>query len=258
MISSIALKGMYDIGVNENNKFKMGDTTMSISDVPFVRYQFDSYDESQIEYIKKMMKKFNYSVHLYEIHNLSPEDIDGIETLEQEIPNLAKFLYIKVDDETVLNKKFTFSLDIVESVIDSCEINRIMLKDCSSTLDNVTATILRNQIAEATDFDIDDIGICGSPLSFGELCCLTAVKAREIAAEYSDNKDFPLPTANHQSMNCCGCIRYYTFENSVSAPAVKGSKSKTTKDKDGTDKVEKSVKQVKSKKFSTDLSFLNF
>jgi hypothetical protein len=62
-------------------------------------------------------------------------------------------------------------------------------------------------------------GVCSSPLSFSELACLTAVKARELMSVYSTIADVALPSANHQCMNCCGCIRYLTVTADTEAPA---------------------------------------
>jgi hypothetical protein len=63
------------------------------------------------------------------------------------------------------------------------------------------------------------MGICSSPLSFDDMACLTAVKAREIMSRYSTTTDVALPSANHQSMNCCGCIRYVTVTEDIPAPS---------------------------------------
>lgn len=269
MISSIVVTDTFKIEVNENGKFNMGDTVMNISDVPFVRYRFkqEKSVEEIISYIKSMMDKFPKSAHLYEIHTINEGTVELVEALEDTFTNLAKFAYIYVDDNMVLNKEIPEEImDIISDINDDFTLDRIMLKDNSTTLDPINADRLRDKIAKELDYSINDIGVCSSPLSFGELCCLTAVKARELAAEYVEDSDFPLPTANHQSMNCCGCIRYYVFEADSTAPEVKNSKAKKVKsdnimnapEGDSDNNQEEKKKTVKKPKVAINMSRLNF
>ena len=79
MIVSLAFNKKYNASVNEhgyfNLKVKKKDTSgetvkfekQSISEIPFIRYRFDSYGPDEINYIRKMQQTFNQSAHLAEI-----------------------------------------------------------------------------------------------------------------------------------------------------------------------------------------------
>lgn len=225
MISSIVVSGEYNIGVNANGKFQMGDIEMSVKDVPFVRYRFHEATEATVDYILGMMKKFNYSAHLLECRGI-PEEM--IAYIQEKIPSLIIYYYMEVSDDVVESTEFPETeLDMLLEATSTVSIQRIMLDDRSNTLDAISLGRLKALISNVTGFQKEDIGVCGSPLSFGDNCCLTAVKARELASIYCKNNDFPLPTAKHQSMNCCGCIRYYVYNSDCEAPMVKkGGKGK--------------------------------
>lgn len=272
MISSIVLTDTYKIGVNENGKFWLGETKSGTNEVPFVRYRFDNMDDKDkiFAYIEEMYKKFKDSVHLYELHVLNEETAEFAAELEERFENLAKFLYVGVTDEVIDNGEIDSDLvDIICDTLDGCNIDRIMLKDKSTKLDMVNANRIIDKLAEETDYEAGEIGICSSPLSFDNLCCLTAVKARELAAEYGNAETFPLPTANHQSMNCCGCIRYHVFNGDVAAP--EGGKTVKKKEKtennsddfmnppDGDVSGEKKEKKAPKKaKVAVNISMMNF
>jgi hypothetical protein len=102
-----------------------------------------------------------------------------------------------------------------------------MLKDRSSTLDTVAFKSITAAFCRPLKIDPNSVGCCNSPLSFSECACLTAIKARELMTVYSDVADVALPSANHQSMDCCGCIRYLIIDHdtvAVPEPKSKGAK----------------------------------
>ena len=90
------------------------------------------------------------------------------------------------------------------------------------------------------------VGICSSPLCMQDnLACLTAVTARELAAVYATAKDLVSPSANHQDMNTCGCIRYMVINSDIEAPADTKSEKKVKEPKES--KEPKTPKSIKSK-----------
>lgn len=244
MISSIVLTGKYNIGINEAKKIKVGKDILSIDkDIPFVRYRFDAFNQEDIEYILKMKSKFNRCTHLVEIQvtNNVCEQLQ----LFNNIKNIAKFIYIditdrdveagKLSDETIANIQKAFLFDI----------DRCMLKDKSVSLDRVTADKIIKQIVQATKQQKEKIGLCCSPFSFDGSQCLSSVIAREIMAKYSDVDDVALPTANHQSMNCCGCIRYVVVDRDTEVPENKKVASKkSTNESTGKPDVKKKTKNT--------------
>ena len=67
--------------------------------------------------------------------------------------------------------------------------------------------------------------------------------------KYSAVADVALPTANHQCMNCCGCIRYIVIDSDTVAPIETASKQKATKAKTENSGETKKVNTDKHKVF---------
>ena len=231
MIASIVVTGRHNIGVNSGKKIKVNDNILSLEkDIPFIRYRFDDYSNEDFEYIKSMMSKFSYSTHLVEI-KLSDKSAEILEYFEDNIPNIAKYIYIDVTDEIALAKSFGEDLlNLLDSTLDYT-VDRYVLKDKSTCLDTVSAKSIIRQCCKQLSLTEEMFGVCSSPLSFGDWACLTAVKARELMSSYSTIADVALPTANHQCMNCCGCIRYFVVESDLEAPADAKPKGASKKEK---------------------------
>ena len=235
MVTSIVLTGRHTLNINSFNKLKAGDSIISIEkDIPFVRYRFGVYTDADFQYIISTMDKLKYSTHLIEL-NLDTNTANNLEWLKNNITNIARFIYIDVTDEDVTRGGLTTdTLNLLMGIV-QYNVDRVMLKDKSTKLDIVTAKKIIDALSKQTGIKRDNFGICSSPLSFGDMCCLTAVRAREIMAVYSLIADVALPTANHQCMNRCGCIRYIVIDSDTDiiseskANANKESKSKQSK-----------------------------
>lgn len=223
MITSVVLTDCHNIKLNSNKKFKVGEHTLSAEkEIPFVRYRFKDYTNKEFSYIEEVMNKFNRSTHLIEIE-LNERTKDVLDYLTVNIPNAAKYIYVNVTDTEVLNGELSEQYKDLIAELRDFEIDRYMLKDKSTTLDMVAYKKLAKSLKP---FGIaeTDIGVCSSPLSFGDLACLTAVKARELMSMYSEVDDVALPSANHQCMNCCGCIRYIVIDKDTEEILDKASK----------------------------------
>lgn len=235
MVTSIVLTGRHTLNINSFNKLKAGDNIISIEkDIPFVRYRFGVYTDADFQYIISTMDKLKYSTHLIEL-NLDTNTVTNLEWIKNNIANIARFIYIDVTDEDVARGGLTTdTLNLLMGIV-QYNVDRVMLKDKSTKLDIVTAKKIIDALSKQTGIKRDNFGICSSPLSFGDMCCLTAVRAREIMAVYSLIADVALPTANHQCMNRCGCIRYIVIDSDTDiiseskANAKKESKSKQSK-----------------------------
>lgn len=235
MVTSIVLTGRHTLNVNSFNKLKAGDNIISIEkDIPFVRYRFGVYADADFQYIISTMDKLKYSTHLIEL-NLDTNTVTNLEWIKNNIANIARFIYIDVTDEDVTRGGLTTdTLNLLMGIV-QYNVDRVMLKDKSTKLDIVTAKKIIDALSKQTGIKRDNFGICSSPLSFGDMCCLTAVRAREIMAVYSLIADVALPTANHQCMNRCGCIRYIVIDSDTDviseskANLKKESKSKQSK-----------------------------
>lgn len=264
MVTSLVLKGTYKIGLNAARKIKLNtgtadepkDVLVAIDkDVPFIRYRYDNYGDAEITYIKSMMETFKNSVHLIEI-NLDANTLNVINLLKSAelYDKVAKYIYINIDDSNVSVKNISDeNISYLEQIKEN-KFDRIMIRDKSTTLDSVAAnTIIKNMAKIIDSKDIQhDFGICSSPLSFGESACLTAVKARELMSMYNIPSDMSIPSANHQCMNCCGCIRYYEINADMEAPADSSSNTRSKKESTlgETKKVTKPNKQLNFGAFS--------
>lgn len=247
MLMSIKLVRPVNISIDSFGKFMLDETKMSIKDVPFVRYSFESYGDEAIDYIKSVIEKFPYSGHLVEI-KVRAGYIEEIVKIRNSIGNTAIFAYIDIDDTCVLENDISNEQkELVRRLKGHNILDRLMLKDSSKSLHIVSANKIRDSIFK--ECGIKDIGICSSPLSFGQECCLTAERARQLAAKYCDSLECALPTANHEGTNTCGCIRYITVSEDIKMPDGKKTLVKTTakdkKEKDTSTNVEDKKEKVK-------------
>lgn len=252
MITSLKLKGTYSIGVS-NNRVKVGEHTLDIKkEIPFLRYALGELTDEKIDYIRKMKGQFTASTHLVEVSSEeNPNLVDTVVKLRNSLKSVAVYVYFNLTDDNVELGKLAFTM--IESLkalkSSGVLVDRIMFKDKTTTLDTVTSQNLIKQAAKESGFAFSMFGICSSPLSFGENACLTAIKARELMSKYSSIADVALPSANHQCMNCCGCIRYTEVTEDLEAPPEKDKKvSRTKATKEHKDSSEnKAKKTTKSK-----------
>ncbi len=245
MVTSIVLTGEYTIGIDKNEKFQINGKKISIKDVPFVRYRLSEYNENTSQYINKMKQVFKYSAHMAEIPVVKGMR-NIVDKLLEDVENLIIYLYVPVTDDTVQNGFSPEMLDTIRE-FEGAQFDRVMLKDLSSTLYLISANNIKNQIANILAINPSEIGICSSPLSFntGE-ACLTAVKARELSAMYTDNDECALPTANHEDMPCCGCIRYLTVNSNLAAPVTVEKVKKENRKNEDTNKTTSKTKVIKN------------
>ena len=231
MITSIVLKDRYNIGVDNNERFQLGDNKVKLDEVPFVRYRFENFTEKDKDYITGMMNKFKYSAHLAEV-TIKEGFEEQVRFLNDAFENLIVFLYVPITDEMVTNNSLGEREIGLLGRLDSMMVyERIMLKDNSNSLYLVSANKLKKQVESLTGFSAREIGICSSPLSFGEDACLTAVRARALESMYVENDKCAIPSANHECMNCCGCIRYNIIEHDLEAPIGKKNAGGSAKSK---------------------------
>jgi len=211
LITSIAVDGKHHIGMDSYGRFDLDGVKVSKKKVPFVRYRFDCYGEEEVQYIRSMQDKFSFSAHLAEI-TLSSEFKTQLEVIRK-LENVAIFVYLDIYNEDVATGLCDERRELVKLMVGE-KVDRLMVRDRSTSLFTVAADRLKREIRDL-GVDIADIGICQSPLSIGGNQCLSAVKAREIAAKYGAPDDMPLPTANHEGTATCGCIRYNLIKESI-------------------------------------------
>lgn len=259
MVTSIVLTGRHNIGISQSGKIKTPDGVLvDIKDIPFVRYRFNEYVEEDLQFIADNMKKFP-CVHLIEL-NVNENGLWMLEQVNLAELNIAKMLYMSVGDTEVANGFSDEALDTLEEMCDH-DFDKVNLKDNSTTLYPSAVDKLKAEVSDITNIPVNEIGVCGGPCCFiNGNACLTAVKARELLAAYSDDEDScVVPSANHEGnldkldnavdcVNKCGCIRYHVFTSDMEAPASKSSGKKASVKVENTDaEIEVPVKEKKPK-----------
>lgn len=258
MVTSIVLTGMYDIGVSSTGKIKTPDgNVVELKDIPFVRYRFQHYGEEELKFIMNNKKKFP-CVHVVEI-TLDSDTADTLNKIEELETNLGVMVYVDVTDTEVANKGFSEETEELLEDISECKFDRLNIRDKSTSLFSVDLMKLKKELRSLTGIKEDEIGVCGGPMCFiNGNACLTAVKAREMLAKYSEHDDSVVPSANHEGkmdnadniescVNRCGCIRYHIFNHDMEAPATKSQGTKKVNVKTSTGNKEVEVKKEEKK-----------
>jgi len=238
MITNLMIMGRFDIGVNSKNAICIDNKFINIEkEIPIVRYRFKDYSEDDLQYITNNMKKFKASAHLVEIE-LSEKTAEQHKLFGDAMQGnlkVAKFLRIEVDDKDMSEGCLVDSkLQQLESV-KSLYFDRYILVDKTTFLDYINTKRLISYVSKFMGVREGDVGICGCASSFGGDQCLSAVKAREIMSIYTNIGSneaikIALPTANHEDMSNCGCIRHMIIESDIKikengAQKVAGGKS---------------------------------
>ena len=231
MVTSLMLKSMRDIEVdNESIYYREEEDAngckIKLSEIPFIRYRFEQYNQEEIEYIKKSKEKFKYSVHLVEI-DMAGDFKTEFDRVREKFDDVAVYLYISIDNKNVALCEFNEEqVEKLELVNELDSVDRLVLKDKSTTLYTEEANKLMEMASKLSGMDRNMVGICGSPMSFvGDNKCLSALRARELAAMYLEEGKFALPTSNHECMECGGCIRYKVVNIDLKAAPNKKKKS---------------------------------
>lgn len=247
VVVSLALTGKHNIFVDKHNKLTVEGTKISIKDIPFIRYRFNEYGDEEFDYIIKMKEKFRYSSHLAEMP-LAEWNVDLINRLED--INVAKYVYVDVTDDVVQNGFDARTLELVEE-LNNCRVDRVILKDKSTTLDTMASIRLMKQLMTVSVFELEDYGICSSPLSFSNgRACMPAVRARDLAANYAEHDEVALPTENHECMESCGCIKYIVIDGDIKDSMSQGAKANGKGSKEVKDTSDKKSKAQNNKKSS--------
>lgn len=193
----------------------------SVQEVVSISYHFEDHDDiaKLPEYVRGMQKIFPHTLHVVHL-DTSYDSKELVKANKQFFDSLPLIVHLPVFDRDIENgtiadiESFSEWQAVVE-VLGSNPIDRYMLDDLTTSMYTDMANRLRKQAADMFGTDIESIGICGSPLSDNELCCLSARLDREWAAKYVHNEFVVLPSANHQNMERCGCLRFVVIEHDV-------------------------------------------
>lgn len=234
MITNLLITGEHKIKLGKSQKLAFGDSKVSVKEIPLVRFRPSEITENTVDYFYELKEKFKYSCHILELE-VSEYALNVLKVLADKEDFNIVFLFVPVTDKELEVGIQEDVLDLVNKCIDTYDIERLIIKDNTSMMHSIQYNELKSQITNATGGGESKhwIGICGSPMSFGDEACLTAVIAREIMANYGENDEYALPSSKHESMNECGCIRHMVIERDVTS-VVEIGKSKNDKTIKGT------------------------
>ncbi len=214
MVNSIKFKGTYEVELDVRNRLRLNNESISLKDISIVRYKLDTYGEKEISFIKETMNKFKRSTHLAEVM-LNDGIAEELKRLQDTFDNLALFIYVPIEDTDIgrgcLSEQKALNLISIEDMY----FDRIILLDKSTTLHTESANGLKAEVSSLTGCTESDIGICGSPLSVEDNCCLTALRARELMSNYGAVEGVTIPSSNSQNTGCCGCIGHLDITENI-------------------------------------------
>lgn len=225
MTSSIVFTERIKVEFDKKGKFNYTDLnetyTFERSEIPFVRYRFKKYGMAEIAYIKENLKRFNHSAHLAEVC-LSETSVKEIELLSS-LEEVAIFIYIDLHKDNILAKNLDeANKKLLEPIKSHCldKIERVMLKDKDNMLHMLVIRPIIKNISVYLGVNENKIGFCSCSFSIDGMCCLTAERARDIAARYSNNKSFAIATNAVEGKNieyqpgCC-CIKHIIISHDI-------------------------------------------
>ena len=240
MLANLMVTGKYNIGIKKD-KVTVGDETVSIKEIPFIRYRLGSYGEEEIQYIKKMKSKFDASLPLVEFE-LKDDSVTEISLFDEE-DDMVKYLRVEITNEnTKANTLGDWIITKLGEVADSgIPIDSVVLVDKSDDMKMTHIIKFREEIKQIMT-TLDDVSVCNSPFSFGEEACLTAIKARRLLAYYSEKDECAIPSSRHECMECC--VSHLEVSSDISVTTPEKDKIKSKKDNSNSkEKVKKSDKK---------------
>lgn len=250
MIGNLRFKGTYYVEV-KNDKVRVNGEVIQLKEIPFLRYSLPKYDIEEVEYIAHNQKAFNSAVTIVEFE-LNDTTIESMELLNDTFEELdreyVKFIYTDVTDDDI--ERGTLGSDRLQRLMEVSEseyIDTVVIKDKSTKLSRTDIIKFKEEIGNVVKNC--HIAVCNSPFSFSEDACLTALRARELLSEYSERDECAIPSARHECMDCCKCMRHINIEQDcLFDPEKKEKKDKRVEKKaDKKDTKEEKGKTNKSK-----------
>ena len=215
---------------------------ISIKEVPYVRYKLDEYTDDALLFVDTIKKLFVHSVHIIDIDIYQGMVQNAVaEKIKNVFDNqVAIFGIININDSVLDNINMLQATlgGITKSLFD-----RFIIKDGSTRLDNEKFIMLRKYLM--TTHGIKDVGLCSSPFTNEDNCCISAERARHLGAIYgSDEVATAVSTHQNHCANGCFCVRSVTITGDLLAK--EGTKKAETKEKEP--KQPKEKKESKPKK----------
>ena len=210
MVTGIEFVKPVNVSVNSNGKFYLDHAETnaeSIKSIPVVVYS----NLVNLEFIRQNITKFKLSCHVVLV-----DHTNITEELREELNKMGVAVVVRVPLEDC-----SLAETLTKSNVNYFLCDRVVLLDRKLNTSPFEITAFKEELAQLVNVPSLDIGVCGSPFSFGENACLNAIWCRRLMAKYTSNTEVALPSANHESMECCGCIRRIIIDTDRKAPEVK-------------------------------------
>lgn len=212
MVTALEFNSEYELGVSNTGKFfidKENGVAESIKNVPVVIYN-NIYN---LEYIKSNMDKFKYSCHIAFI------DLKTIQwNIIRKMNSMGIAVFLRIDINEI-DGSIGIDLRVDDFPTEySLYFDRYVLVDNTKSMTFEKLMELKGIVAQTFRIPVEEVGVCGSPFSFGDSACLCATWARRVMAKYVSNTEVALPSAHHECMEECGCIRKIAINNNICAP----------------------------------------
>lgn len=231
MITGILFNEKHKIFIDNYNKFNfpidminksMGDTVdyedkcrTSVKDILYVRYDFHNPSLDDFDFLDYNMKIFKDSIHIFVIdlkklfeYNKFEEYIDKLSKYE----NVVKFISL---DCTELESD---TLDYIKRLGEKVYINRIILKD-NVEFDNVKYNIIKYALKKL-GYSQNQIGICGSPFTNENNCCIPLLFLKELISKYGTNGTAMAVSGYKMSKFGCSCVRYIVVDRDIGEESI--------------------------------------
>lgn len=226
MITGILFNEKHKIFIDNYNKFNfpidminksMGDTVdyadkcrTSVKDILYVRYDFHNPSLEDFDFLDYNIKIFKDSIHIFVIdlkklfeYNKFEEYIDKLSKYE----NVVKFISL---DCTELKSD---TLDYIKRLGEKVYINRIILKD-NAELDNIKYSSIKATFKKI-GYSQSQIGLCGSPFTNENNCCVPLLLLKELISRYGTNGTAMAVSGYTMSKFGCSCVRYIVVDRDI-------------------------------------------
>lgn len=210
MVTGIEFVSPVNVKVNANGKFYLDHAETnaeSIKSIPVVMYN----NFIDFEFIRTNMSKFKLSCHVVLV------DHTGItEDARVALNELGVAVIVRVPLSEI-----SLTEELSKSNVSYYLCDRVVILDNQSNTSPFKIAEVKESLSKLINVAQMDIGVCGSPFSYGNDACLNAIWCRRLMAKYTANTEVALPSANHESMECCGCIRRVVIDTDRKEPEIK-------------------------------------
>lgn len=234
MIRNLMIKKPIKIDLDKLGRCRVENQKFTVKDIPAVIYNFDNWEELELNTIKLGYEVFKNSLHALVVTSKTPSTfIQDLRSSNLKFATLG-FLHL---DSLVLN------IEDIKTLL-GFGIDRLIIQDNTQELSYSDTADIYRKIIKITGLSKDKLGLYNSPFTsyFGSV--LGASTTRELSALYCDSLEAVVPSSNHEDEN--GNIKYIEVNNNIEPFKEANEPKVSQKTETNTDKEQK--KESKPKK----------